>query len=231
MASNTEENTAAIPELLFHTVLIVVDYHTDTSGSTRSVYILGTHTSLTAAKDFSQKALHTLNYEPEDFAEYAARSTFPKDQEWRYGDGIMVYAKAPAGQEFHVGIDTKPNTESLPSGPNNKPLLPRDNTHLHYVMQNKTDYNQDKSGAYQSTEIEGCYVHRGDAITAAKNLLAGDRAEFAQYDERDSVGEEGQWPFGEDVVVHAVAETGENYTVAVRTVPGAHEKYKKKARV
>lgn len=228
MTTITEETSAAVPELLFHTVLIVVDYHTDTSGSTRNVYVLGTHTSLAAAKAFSQKALHGLDYEPEDFAEYAARSTFPEDKEWPYGDGIMVYAKAPAGQEFHVGIDTKPNTESLPSGPDNKPLLPRDYTHFHYVMENKTDYNQDRSGAYQSTEIEGCYVYRGDAINAAKNLLAGDRAEFAQYDERDSTDEEGEWPFGEEVIVHAVANTGENYTVAVRTVPGAHEKFKKR---
>lgn len=227
MASSTE-TTPAIPEQLFHTTLTVIDYHSDTSGSTRDVYVLGTHTSLAAAKAFSLKALQDLNYEPEDFAEYVTRATFPADKDWPYGDGIMVYAKAPAGQELLVGIDTKSNTESLPSGPDNKPLLPRDYTHLHYVMQNKTDYNQDKSGAFQSTEIEGCYVHRGDAINAAKNLLAADKAEFAQYDERDDIGEEGQWPFGEDVIVHAVAETGENYTVAVRTVPGAHEKYKKR---
>jgi hypothetical protein len=37
----------------------------------------------------------------------------------------------------------------------------------------------------------------------------------------------GEWPFGEDVVVHAVTQTGENFVVAVRTVPGAHKKHAK----
>ncbi|KAK3312643.1 hypothetical protein B0H66DRAFT_378376 [Apodospora peruviana] len=216
-----------VPDQLYHTTLTVIDYHTDTSGSTRNVYVLGTHTTLMAAKEFSIKALHALHYEPDDFESYAVKT--PENSEsWSYGDGVIVFAKAPAGQEFLVGIDTKPNTESLPAGREEVPILPKGCTHLHYVMQNTTDYNQDKSGAYQSSEIEGCYVHRKDAIDAAKALLAADKGEFAQYDERDSIEEKGQWPFGEDVVVHAVAETGENYSVAVRTVPGAHEKYGKK---
>jgi hypothetical protein len=37
-----------------------------------------------------------------------------------------------------------------------------------------------------------------------------------------------QWPFGEDVLVHAVAATGENYCVAVRTAEGARERFGKK---
>ncbi|KAM7187705.1 hypothetical protein V8F33_011089 [Rhypophila sp. PSN 637] len=226
MASN-EETPAAVPEQLYHTTLTVIDFHKDTSGSTRDVYVLGTHTTLQAAKAFTLKALETLGYSPDDFYTYKVR-TAADSEDWPYGDGVHVYAKAPASQEFLVGIDTKPNTEDLPNGPNNTPLLPRDYTHLHYVIQNKTDYNQDTNNRnYQSSEIEGCYVHRADAIDAAKALLAGDKTEFAQYDERDTNVEGGQWPFGDDVVVHAVAETGENYTVAVRTVPGAHEKYKK----
>ena len=28
-----------------------------------------------------------------------------------------------------------------------------------------------------------------------------------------------QWPFGEDVLVHAVSQTGEDFTVSVKTVP------------
>ena len=79
------------------------------------------------------------------------------------------------------------------------------------------------------TEIVGCYVRREDARKAALGALSDlGRDNFSQYDERDSNEEQGQWPFGEDVVVHAVADTGENYAVAVRTVPGAHKKYSKK---
>jgi hypothetical protein len=220
----------SVPEQLFHTTLTVVDYHHDTSGSTRDVYVLGTHTTLPAAKAFALMALELLGYEPDDFEEYATRvDTAP--EEWKHGDGVMVYAKAPRGHEFLVGLDTKPNTESLPAGPQDTLQLPAGHDHLHYVLQNRTDYNQDKSGAFQTTEIQGCYVSRDKALAAAKAALQEGRDEYAQYDDRDDAESESEWPFGEDVVVHAVAQTGENYTVAIKTAPGAHKKHgKAKAR-
>jgi len=216
------------PDLLFHTVLTVIDYHADTSGSTRTFYILGTHTNLPAAKAFSQSCLTHLGYAPDDFTTYSTSAT-TSPSEWTHGDGVAVYAKAPAGQEFVVSIDTTPNNESLPEGPNSQLQMPKGFDHLHYVLQTKTDYNQDKSGAYQTTEIEGCYVRRADAEAAARMALADlDKQGFSQYDERDTEDEKGQWPFGEDVLVHAVAQTGENYSVCVRTVPGAHKRLSKK---
>ncbi|KAK3348790.1 hypothetical protein B0T25DRAFT_546520 [Lasiosphaeria hispida] len=226
-AATMAEESNAVPDLLFHTVLTVIDFHADTSGSTRAVYILGTHATLKSAKDFSLTSLEGLSYAPDDFEEYQARTTIPAD-EWTHGDGVMVYAHAPAGQEFFVSIDTTPNNEELPADANGKLVLPKGFNHLHYVLQTKTDYNQDKSGAYQSAEIEGCFVRRADALAAARSVLGG-RQEYSQLDERDDVNEKGQWPFGDDVVVHAVAETGENYSVSVRTVPGAHKKFSKRA--
>ncbi|KAK4151721.1 hypothetical protein C8A00DRAFT_35621 [Chaetomidium leptoderma] len=226
--ADTDDRNPSIPEQLFHTTLTVVDYHSDTSGSTRDVYVLGTHTTLPAAKAFSLMALELLGYQPDDFTHYATRvDTAP--EEWKHGNGAMVYAKTPKGHEFLVGIDTKPNTESLPAGPNDTLLLPPHGggDHLHYVLQNRTDYNQDKSGAFQTTEIQGCYARREHALAAAKATLQEDRDEYAQYDERDEAESEGEWPFGDEVVVHAVAQTGENFTVAVKTVPGAHKKHGK----
>lgn len=215
-----------VPELLHHTTLTVIDYHQDTSGSTRDVFVLGTHTTLAAAKAFAHAALGLLGYQPDDFTEYATRADTPPE-EWPHGEGVLVYAKSPRRHEFLVGLDTKPNTESLPAGPGDTPDMPDGRKGLHYVLQNSTDYNQDKSGAYQTSEIRGCYVRRDDALAAAKAALRADRDEYAQYDERNSDESESEWPFGEDVVVHAVAQTGENYTVAVKTVPGAHKKHHK----
>lgn len=224
MATDT---SGTVPELLFHTLLTVINYHTDTSGSTRTVFVLGTHTTLPAAKAFASKAIITLGYDPSDFEQYATRDT--AEGEWKHGDGVLAYAKAPAGQEFIVSIDTTPNNENLPEGADHTLKLPQKSEHLHYVLQTKTDYNQDKSGAFQTTEIEGCYVRRVDALSAAKMTLAEmDKQGFSQYDEQDSDSEQGQWPFGDDVIVHAVAETGENYQVSVRTTPGAHKRYAKK---
>ncbi len=224
---STANGSNAVPEVLFHTTLTVIDYHSDTSGSTRDVHVLGTHANLPAAKAFALMALKLLGYDASDFTEYTTRVDAPAE-EWTHGDGVMVYAKAPKGQEFLVGLDTKPNTESLPVRPDGDTLLlPSPEDYLHYVLQNRTDFNQDRSGAFQTTEIQGCYVRRTDAIAAAKATLEESREEYAQYDERGGEGEEAEWPFGEDVIVHAVAQTGENYTVAVKTVPGAHKRHGK----
>lgn len=216
---------AIVPENLYHTTLTVIEPN-DTS---RKVFVLGTHTKLDKAKEFAAKALNELGYAKDDFAEYAERKP---GEEWKHGDGVKVYTKANSGQEFLVGIDTKGNTEKLPEGADGQLELPKGADHLHYVLQTKIDYNQDRSGDYQTSEIEGCYVKRADAYEAArKALVDGEgalrREDFAQYDERKD-GDESSWPFGEDVFVHAVAPTGENYTVAVRTVPGAHKQHAKK---
>ncbi|KAJ9130307.1 hypothetical protein NKR19_g9944 [Coniochaeta hoffmannii] len=228
-ATQENNNKQEVPELLYHTLLTVIDFHDDTSGYTRSTYPLGTHTSLSAAKAFAAHALEKLNYQPDDFLEYAVRTPQTPEDAWTHGDGTVVYAKAPAGHEFLVRLDTTVNNENLPAGgPDETPRLPSASDHLHYVIQTRIDYDQDRSGSMQHTEIEGVYVHRADALKAAKDML-GDRQEFAQYDENTN-GEKGEWPFGEDVVVHAVAQTGQNYTIAVRTVPGCHKKHTKHAK-
>lgn len=219
-----------IPESLYHTTLTVIDYKGDTSGSTQTVYVLGTNSTLATAKTFAKSALHGLGYEPEDFTAYAVRGT--EESEWPHGDGVIVYAKAPAGHEFLVGIQTTSNNEELGATPEGGVFLAPE-IELHYVLQTTVDYNKDRTGAAQTTQVEGSYEHRADAIDAAKQSLVGEevqKSDFAQYDERDSIEEDGDWPFGGDVVVHAVAQTGENYTVAVRTVPGAHKKHAKHSR-
>ena len=213
-----------IPELLYHTTLTVIDYHEDASGARRSMYVLGTHCTIEAAKAFSTSALQSLGYERDDFTEYATRSNEP----WKYSciGGVLVFARAPAGQVFLIGIDTTPNNESLVGDPNGGVVLPQKTDLLHYVLQTTIDYNLDRTGSVQATDIEGTYVHRADALKAAISCI--DRDQFIEYDVRDSEEMVGQWPFGEDVIVHAVTETGQNYTVAVRTVPGAHKRHSKK---
>lgn len=213
-----------VPDLLYHTTLTVIDYHQDPSGATRSVYVLGTHSTVQAAKSFANSALQSLNYAQDDFSEYEVRSEGP----WTHGDGVIVFAKAPAGQVFTIGLDTTPNNESLLGNDEGAIVLPRDAELLHYVLHTTIDYNRDRTGALQSTEIEGSYIHRENALAAARTCL--NREEFVEFDVRDSDDMVGQWPYGEDVIVHAVAETGQNHIVAVRTVPGAHKVHRKVSR-
>ncbi|KAL1895644.1 hypothetical protein Sste5346_005114 [Sporothrix stenoceras] len=235
---------ADTPELLYHTTLVVYDGSRDPTNRSRSAFILGTHTSLAAAKAFSTTALQGLGYKPSDFLEYHVKEPSSQEEDWIFGDGVVVYAKAFSGEEFAVGLDTTPNDQGFAGAADGTLILQGISSdhnpahHLHYVLQTKVDYDQDRcrarrcSGtdmsAFKSTEIQGCFLKRADAIKAAKQCLKSAGYEFAQYDERNDLGKEDDWPFGEDVLVHAVSQTGENYAVAVRTISGAHQKHDKK---
>jgi len=48
------------------------------------------------------------------------------------------------------------------------------------------------------------------------------KGSFAEYEERTDPAEKGEWPYGDDVWVHALAETGENFDIAVKTQPPSH---------
>ena len=186
IAPNTNKKfNMEVAELLYHTTLTIVDNNADTSGNIRKMYILGTHANLEAAKQFAAKGLHSLGYEPEDFAIFEGHQP---GHHWRHGDGVVVFAKSWDGQKLLVGLLTTPNNERLRARPNGTIEMPQGTNHLHYVLQSKVDYNQDRSGAAQETEIEGCYLRREEAIKAARECLSQSREEFDQYDERQNLG-------------------------------------------
>jgi hypothetical protein len=155
-----------VPELLYHTILTVIEYHKEPSGATRSVYVLGTHSALEAAKDFATSALQGLNYQPEDFTEFTVRSSEP----WEHDDCLLVFARTPAGQVFLIGIDTTLNIESLLASPDGAIVLPNGSNRLHYVLQT-IDNSLDRMGYGQSTNIQGIYVHRADTWAARSSSL------------------------------------------------------------
>ncbi|PTB70812.1 hypothetical protein BBK36DRAFT_1175654 [Trichoderma citrinoviride] len=206
-----------VPDQLFHTLLTVVDFSHDPSGATRTPFVLKSHGTLEAAKTFARQSLETLGFAPEDFQLYRVREA-QDSSPWTHGDGVLISARAFDGKEFVVGIDTAPNNESLAASSSDGELrLPEGARFLHYVLQITIDYNADRSGAAQTTEIQGAYVHRADAWKAAHLCL--DPAQYAEFDRRGDAQFIEQWPFGEDVAVHAVSETGQNYFVAVKRPP------------
>ncbi len=96
------------PEFLFHVKRTITDYHEDKSGATRTTDILGTFTDLAAAKQAAHSALASEGYLRDDFELFETKDeTDP--EEWKHGDGVVSFARAPAGQEFEVRLDTKPN--------------------------------------------------------------------------------------------------------------------------
>jgi hypothetical protein len=100
------------PESLFHVKRTITDYADDKSGASRTTDILGTFTSLAAAKKAARGALAHEGYIKDDF-EILELKDETSEEEWKHGDGCLVFAKAPRGQEFDVRIDTKPNVLKL----------------------------------------------------------------------------------------------------------------------
>ncbi|PTB45635.1 uncharacterized protein TrAFT101_001069 [Trichoderma asperellum] len=217
MASVNGASSNFVPEQLFHTVLQVIDYSHDASGANRTTFVLKTHGTLEAAKKFAVHSLESINFTSSDFQQYQIRGDRAPSESWSHGDGVLLFARAFDGQEFLVGIDTTPNNEGVAANPDGDLVLPEGAKFLHYVLQISVDYNADRSGSLQTTEILGVYVHRADAWTAAYKCL--DPTQYAEYDRRGDSQFIGEWPFGEDIAVHAVSETGQNYFIAVKNPP------------
>jgi hypothetical protein len=206
-------------EYLYHIMREIIDYHKDKSGATRINDVLGTYVSLPAAKAAALRALQDSGYERDDFEIYEER---PRSGEnWPHGDGVLVYAKAPAGQEFYIRIDTKLNLTKLKGNAEG-----RIEGTLYYVLQTKIDFNTNRVGGIQTTEVEGTYLSEQEAREAALQvLLDGDEITkdwYAKYEEIDET-DPGEWPYGEDCLVHAVSPHGENFLVFVKTQPGPHK--------
>lgn len=222
-----------IPIYLFHTTLTVIDYANSSEDGGKSVYPLGTHADLNTATVFASLALQRLGYDRANFEAYEDYSGMTHHDAngcaaaWSDDNSIVVHARRPSKHDFLVGISTTLNNEHLPTKKDNpfELQLPQGSDQLYYLLQTTVDYNVDRSGAVQGVEIEGVYVYYADAIEAAKGCLIGvkiKREDFIEYDERDSEEFKDEWPFGEDVVVHAVTQTGQNFKVALMTTLRAH---------
>jgi hypothetical protein len=94
------------PELLYHVKRAIIDFAQDKSGATQTTDIFGTFTDLAAAKAAARSALPSEGYLKDDFVEYEENDG---TKEWKRGDGVIVFTKVAAGQEFVVRLDTTPN--------------------------------------------------------------------------------------------------------------------------
>ena len=50
------------------------------------------------------------------------------------------------------------------------------------------------------------------------------KEDFAEYDEKDTLSEKGEWPYGDECFVHAVGSTGENFRVVIKAGLKHHDK-------
>ncbi|KAI9046619.1 hypothetical protein LZ554_009362 [Drepanopeziza brunnea f. sp. 'monogermtubi'] len=169
-------------DLLYHVKRTITNFADDKSGATRVVDVLGTFTDLAAAKLAANAGLASEGYVKDDFEVYEQKSETALEQ-WKHADGVTIFARAPAGQEFEVCLDTKPNTGFKGN------VDGEVEGHLHYVLQTTIDYNNDRIGGIQTTEVEGTYPTRAQAFEAAKTILLDNevkKADFARTSSRAS---------------------------------------------
>jgi len=207
----TNGTTKPQMEFLYHVKRTMTDFSEDKSGATQSTEISGTFTELAAAKAAARSALSSEGYVKDDFDTYEVKD---ESSTWGHEDGILAYATAPAGQVFEVGLDTNPNVLKYKGN-----AAGEVEASLHYVLQQTIDYSRDPTGASQVTEVQGTYPTREAACKAARTALLDKditKNSFAEYDEFDDDRDINEWPYGEEVLVHAVAATGENFNIAVK---------------
>lgn len=195
---------------LFNVVLTLTHMQKDVDMNLQGVRICGTYDSLPAAKGFAHRCLFDAGYEQEWF------TTFETQHEGILIDhkqNEIVRAIGPGGEEFIVNISTIPNVFELKSNDAGRVETP-----LYHVVQTIVHYRADESGQTRETTIQGSFKTFEEARKVALSTLLWwedgiSRNTYAQYDEAGPG--ELDCGYGENVLVHAIGQNGENFVVSV----------------
>lgn len=204
MAANGETS-----EALFHIKRTLINLKKDRTGAVQEVAIKGTYTNLAAAKAAAKETLFDEGYDREFFSIYDVKDNH-EGEVWKHGDECQVYAVAPESGIFRVEIETSENRYGFVGGADGKV-----DQELYHVLQTTIHYNLDRSGARRDVTIEDTLGTAEQARQRALEVLLDEdvtKESFEKYDE--NMGQE-DWPFDEDILVHAVGSGGENYLVQV----------------
>ena len=197
---------------LYHIMMIQSHLNRDVNSGVEKVRICSTYTSLDAAKAAAHRCLFDAGYEQEWFTEFEVRFD-DRAEGLKRKPGLAVYAVAPDKTTFSISIATTPNTREYNGNNEGKVMLD-----LYHVLQTRVDYGRDESGEERETNIEGSFESYQAAWNYAHEVLLSDsdgitRSSFADYHEA-AVGET-DCGYGENVIVHAVGEDGNNFIVSV----------------
>lgn len=174
---------------------------------TVDIALPATFTNLQAAKNEARTLLAKEGYEKESFTTYDVNDG---SKEWKHGDGVIVFAKGGAEEVIKVEIDTVPDTLGLQADSTGRVKAP-----LYHVLQTVIEYNNDRSGCERYSIVQGTHTNPELARKEALRVLLDDdvtEKDFAEYDE---YVDDAERPYGDDVVVHAVKEGGQNVLVSV----------------
>lgn len=168
--------------------------------------VQGTFTDRKSAEQAAREALFAEGYERNRFTIFEIRESNTPLQEWKYGDGVYVFAVAPEGEVFTVAVDTTENDMGLERNGCRKTEWPS-----WYVLETTL---HSKAHGDRPARVCGMYRTHKSARAAALHWLLRDgttRADFATFEVADQMSR--LWPA--QVVVRAVGHDGEICTVSV----------------
>ncbi|KIX02597.1 uncharacterized protein Z518_08538 [Rhinocladiella mackenziei CBS 650.93] len=214
MASNGTQNGDRKAESLYHVLFSVSHIQKDVNSEVEKVRICGTYTTLPAAKAAAHKTLFEAGYEKEWFTEFDTKHEEFVAHGIKRRTGLCVLAKASDGTVFRVSVATTPNVQGFEGSAEDHKV----HQDLYHVVQTNVLYSEDDSGEARETNVEGSFTSYEQARQYASQVLLAPeddvtKESFAEYDEAEA-GEK-DCGYGENVVVHAVGQNGENILVSV----------------
>ncbi|KFY09530.1 hypothetical protein V492_05455 [Pseudogymnoascus sp. VKM F-4246] len=210
---NTSVNEADL-ENLYHVVLTTSHIQKDPNSEIEKIRIAGTYRTPEAARAAAHSCLFDSGYERGWFSQYevdpAALESYSKHQSM----GLVVFAVASDGTTFCVSISTTPNIGHLTTDNDDGRIA----TDLYYVVQTNIKYANGDEGQDRDVNIEGIFMKYDKAQAFAHRVLLSEddgitKGSFAEYDEAGD--DERDCGFGENVIIHAVGTSGENYLISV----------------
>ncbi|KFY04506.1 hypothetical protein O988_00726 [Pseudogymnoascus sp. VKM F-3808] len=216
MASSTQ-NTSAINtdlENLYHIVLTTSHIQKDPNSEIEKIRIAGTYCTPEAAKVAAHSCLFDSGYERDWFSQYEVDPAALESYKIHQRMGLVVFAEASDGTAFRISISTTPNIDHLTTDNDDGRIA----TDLYYVVQTNIKYANGDEGQDRDVNIEGIFLKYDKARAFARSVLLSKedgitKGSFAEYDEAGD--NERDCGFGENVVVHAVGNGGENYLISV----------------
>ncbi|KAJ5771791.1 hypothetical protein N7520_002320 [Penicillium odoratum] len=198
---------------VYHVILMTSEIK-DIGDQNEKIRILGTYTSIGKAKEAAHRSLFESGYEREWFSRFETDPEVLESLSAIQGVGLAVYAVATDGTVFRVRISTSPNTLRLTTD-NEDGRIP---TSLYYVLQTNIPYCTHERKPAHDTNVEGMFKSYEEARKFASILLLSEEdgitsSSYQDYCEAGS--NERDCEYGDNVVVHAIGENGENYFVSV----------------
>lgn len=201
------------PEFLYHVIFIISHLEKSPNREIQKVQIVGTYTSIKHAQVAAHCCLFDAGYEREWFKTFETRPEALEELSASHGVGLAVYAVTTDGTTFRVHISISPNDFGLTTENEDGRVA----VDLYHVIQTNVRYDENETKSHE-THIEGTFKSYLEARDFASTLLLSEEDGISRESYQDFLEaspNETDCGYGENCIVHATGDGGENYLVSV----------------